>query len=66
MSIPKNAKEVLDALGAKWSPDMDDFLAGKVELGQMRCVLCEEKPCVCPEFGSPAYLALIDKRHGRR
>jgi len=63
---PKDPREVLDELGAKWSPDMDDFLAGKVELSQMRCAVCEKKPCECPEFGTPEYFALIDRRHGRR
>lgn len=65
MSKPKTAKEALDQLGAKWSPDMDDFVAGKIDLGQMRCAVCTKKPCVCPEFGTPEYFALLDKRHGR-
>lgn len=65
MTQPKNAKEMLDQLGAKWSPDIDDFLDGKIDLAQMRCALCQQKPCKCPEFGTPEYLALLDKRHGR-
>lgn len=65
MSKPKTATEALDQLGAKWSPDMDDFLAGKVDLSQMRCALCTKKPCECPAFGTDEYFALIDKRHGR-
>jgi hypothetical protein len=65
MSKPNTAKEVLDQLGAKWSPDMDDFVSGKIDLSQMRCALCTENPCVCPEFGTPEYFALIDKRHGK-
>jgi hypothetical protein len=32
----------------------------------VRRVLCESVPCACPEFGTPEYFALIDKRHGRR
>lgn len=63
---PTTAHEVLDELGAKWSPDMDAFRVGKVDLGQMRCALCTKKPCECPEFGTPEYFALIDERHGKR
>ncbi|MET8864693.1 hypothetical protein ABZW11_17285 [Nonomuraea sp. NPDC004580] len=64
MSQPKTAKELLDQLGAKWSPDFDAYAAG--ETSSPRCVLCTKSPCTCPEFGTPEYLALLDKRHGRR
>ena len=39
--------EILDALGAKWSPDLGAFLEGRLELHQMRCVLCGKAPCAC-------------------
>lgn len=64
MSKPKTAKEVLDKLGAKWSPDFDAYASG--EVSNPRCVLCTESPCDCPEFGTPEYMALLDKRHGKR
>jgi hypothetical protein len=62
MGKPKSAKEALDQLGAKWSPDFDAYASGQIS--NPRCVLCTESPCVCPEFGTPAYFALLDKRHG--
>lgn len=31
----------------------------------VKCVVCANKPCTCPKFGTPEYFALIDKRHGR-
>jgi hypothetical protein len=33
---------------------------------RVRCVLCRNAPCDCPEFGTPEYFALIDKRHSKR
>jgi hypothetical protein len=61
-----DAVEAVNALGAKWSPDMDAWLTGDVELHEMRCALCTKRPCACPEFGTPEYFALIDARHGRQ
>ncbi|GAA2860391.1 hypothetical protein [Nonomuraea rubra] len=63
---PKNPREVLDELGAKWSPDLDAYLGGETDASKIRCTLCLEAPCACPEFGSDAYFALINRRHGRR
>jgi hypothetical protein len=48
-----------------WSADVDDYAVGKKTVAQIRCVLCQHAPCDCPEFGSPAYFALINRRHGR-
>lgn len=59
------AVEAVNALGAVWSPDMDAFVAGEINAGQMRCALCQHQPCQCPPFGSPEYFALVAKRHGR-
>jgi hypothetical protein len=56
----------LDQLGAKWSPDLDDYAAGRIDAAAIRCVLCEHAPCDCPPFGSPAYLALVGRRYGRK
>ena len=55
----------LAALGAVWSPDFDAYASGQLPAGQVRCALCLHRPCDCPEFGTPAYFALIDARHGR-
>jgi hypothetical protein len=59
------AKETCDQLGAVWSPDMDEFMAGRIEAGAMRCALCQHAPCDCPPFGSDAYIALVTTRHGK-
>jgi hypothetical protein len=63
MAKPKTAKEALDQLGAKWSPDLDAYASGKTS--SPRCVLCLATPCECPPFGTPEYFALLDKRHRR-
>lgn len=65
MSKPKTAKDALDKLGAKWSPDFDAYASGQLDISQVRCALCTHAPCDCPEFGTPEYFALLDKRHGR-
>lgn len=58
-------EEIDRGLSVKWSPDFDAYASGEIELSAVRCVLCEEAPCACPEFGTPEYFALIDRRHGR-
>jgi hypothetical protein len=57
--------EAVEQLGAIWSPDFDAYAAGRLDVSQVRCVLCEQAPCNCPEFGTPEYLALVKRRHGR-
>lgn len=47
------------------SPDLDAYAAGEIDASQVRCALCGHAPCDCPPFGTPEYMALIDKRHGR-
>lgn len=47
-----------------WSPDFDAWVRGDISLSQLRCALCECEPCECPDFGTPEYFALCDKRHG--
>ena len=51
---------------ALWSPDFDAYATGQIDASQITCVLCLSCPCACPEFGTPEYFALIDKRHGRQ
>lgn len=55
----------LDQLGAIVSPDLDAYAAGQIEAGSLTCALCMRAPCRCPRFGSRAYLALCDVRHGK-
>jgi hypothetical protein len=57
--------DAVDALGAQWSPDFDAYAAGNASAAQVRCALCTHCPCDCPEFGTPAYFALVNARHGR-
>jgi hypothetical protein len=57
---------MLASLGAKVSPDLDAYAAGEIDASQVRCVLCGFAPCRCPEFGSPEYMALMDRLHGPR
>jgi hypothetical protein len=49
----------------RWSPDVGAYAAGEIDVSAVRCVLCEQAPCGCPEFGTPGYFALLDRRHGR-
>lgn len=58
-------REVLDSLGAKWSPDFDAYTSGRLDASRVRCVLCEVTPCECPPFGTPEYLALVKRRHSQ-
>lgn len=56
----------VDQLGAAWSPDLDAYAAGEIDAAAIRCVLCKTAPCSCAPFGSPAYLAAVDRLHGTR
>jgi hypothetical protein len=47
------------------SPDLGAYAAGEIDAAAVRCALCEQAPCNCPEFGSAAYFELLDRRHGR-
>jgi hypothetical protein len=48
-----------------WSDDFDAYAGGKIDASQIHCALCQCAPCRCPAFGTPAYFALINQRHGR-
>lgn len=58
--------EALAALGAIWSDDFGAYASGQLDASQVTCALCMCAPCRCPEFGTPAYFALVNFRHGRR
>ena len=62
---PRDPAAALSALGAVWSPDFGAYASGQLDASQIRCVLCGHAPCGCPPFGTPAYLALVDRLHGR-
>ena len=53
----------LSALDTVWSPDFDDYAAGRIDSRSIRCVLCGHVPCGCPPFGTPEYFDLIDRVH---
>lgn len=55
-----------DGVTVYWSPDLEAYAAGEIDLSQVRCVLCEHAPCVCPPFGTDEYFALLERRHGRK
>jgi ADP-ribose pyrophosphatase len=55
----------LAALGAVWSADFGAYASGQIDAAAVRCVLCGQAPCGCPPFGTPEYLALVDRLHGR-
>jgi hypothetical protein len=55
----------VNELGAIWSDDIGAYATGKIDAAQITCALCMCAPCRCPEFGTPAYFALVDARHGR-
>jgi hypothetical protein len=51
--------DVLLALGARVSPDLDAYASGRLDISQVRCVLCGEAPCRCRQCEAPyqGYLA---------
>jgi len=59
-------KQALETLGAVWSDDLDAYASGELDASKAHCALCMCAPCRCPEFGTPAYFALLDWRHGRQ
>ena len=62
---PRNPVAALNTLGAVWSLDFDGYASGQLDISQVRCVLCKHAPCDCPPFGTPEYMALVDRLHGR-
>jgi len=63
-NTPRDPAEMLDQLGAVWSGDFDAYASGQLDASKIRCALCQCAPCECPQFGTPEYFALIDRRHG--
>lgn len=57
MSEKRTAADVVTALGGIIAADLDS--------PNPTCVLCTHSPCDCPPFGSDAYIALVNRRHGR-
>jgi hypothetical protein len=57
---------VVNSLGAIWSDDFDAYASGELDISQVTCCRCTCRPCRCPAFGTPEYLALVDFRHGRK
>jgi len=55
---PRTATDVVTALGGIIAADLDS--------PNPACVLCQTGPCSCPPFGSPEYIALVNRRHGKR
>lgn len=62
---PREVGQLGTHLGAVWSPDFDGYASGQLDASAVRCVLCGHAPCDCPPFGTPGYLALVDRLHGR-
>jgi hypothetical protein len=66
MSTPQTPREILDQLGAKWSPAFSR--PGPLTFTARDCVLCgPHQDCRCSEieFGSDEYFARLDRLHGR-
>jgi hypothetical protein len=61
----EQASEILDQLGAKWSPAFTR--PGPLTITSRDCVLCPGMDCECADitFGSPRYFAKLDAIHGR-
>lgn len=74
MSTPDGVRELIDLgrrIGAArhagtvvYSADFDAYAEGRIGAAQVRCALCQHTPCDCPEFGTPEYFELINRRHG--
>lgn len=52
-------------LSALVSDDFGAYAVGEIDASEVHCVLCQCAPCRCPAFGTDAYFALLDQRHGR-
>lgn len=58
MAKNSTAADVVTALGGIIAADLDS--------PSPTCVLCQTKPCKCPPFGTPEYIALVNRRHEKR
>lgn len=52
-----------EAISIVCSPDLADYATGILDAASVRCALCRTRPCACPPFGTPEYLALVDRLH---
>ncbi len=60
--------DAVNGLGAVWSPDFDAHAEGRLDLSQVRCLMCGQAPCQLdqhPPFASPEYMARLDALHRR-
>lgn len=62
----KDPVEILNALGARWSPDFDAYARGELDISQVRCVLCGKAPCQCRQCPAPYVnrFAFPESRYG--
>ena len=61
----KDPVAILNALGARWSPDFDAYASGELDISQVRCVLCGVAPCECRQCPVPyvnRFAGLLDGR----
>jgi hypothetical protein len=47
--MASRAEKAMKALGAKWSPNFDDYASGKIPASKLVCVKCEKSPCKCTQ-----------------
>jgi hypothetical protein len=51
-------------LSVVWADDFEQYAGGEIPADEIRCVLCRVVPCGCPPFGTPEYLAFVERVHG--
>ena len=66
MSTNPDPMQILDSLGAKWSPAFSR--PGPLTITSRDCVLCgPQQDCICDsiKFGSAEYFDRLDRLHGK-
>ena len=53
MIILTDPREILEQLGARWSPDLGAYALGELPAHMVRCVLCGTAPCSCTYCQTP-------------
>jgi hypothetical protein len=51
--ILTDPREILEQLGARWSPDFEAYASGELPAHMVRCVLCGTAPCSCTYCQTP-------------